>query len=216
MTHTLFIALDGPKGVGKTTLLEAVAHALRRNGHTVVRLSERNNDPDRAQTMALVNAYARHPQVELERRICARLADSRAWITTQVLPRQPAGSLILMDRWYASDAAFRRGVPFEEVLRLNREREVRMPDLQVGVVTAPEVSWARAAARRSGLRSTVLQTFDDHVACTEAFERAMIDQGWVVCRNDGTLADATTQVVAAIEQVVHCRRRPADGRCGVS
>ncbi|MDZ5602851.1 dTMP kinase [Pseudomonas sp. RP23018S] len=206
MTQSLFIALDGPKGVGKTTLLEAATQALRRDGHTVVRLCERNNDPGRAQTMALVNEYARHPQVELERRICARLADSRAWISAHVLPRQPAGSVVLMDRWYASDAAFRRGVPFEEVLRLNRERGVRVPDLQMGVVTAPEVSWARAMARRSGLRSTVLQTFDDHVACTEAFERAMAHQGWAVCRNDGTLADATAQVVAAIGEVLHARR----------
>lgn len=198
MTRPLLICLDGAKGVGKTTLLEALTQALRGEGHCVVRLSERNHDPRRAETMALVNACARHPEPELEWRICQRLADSRARISREVLPRQPPGSLILMDRWFASDAAFRRNVPFSEVLRLNLQRGVQVPDLQVGVVTDPNVSWARALARRQGLRSTVVQGFEDHVACSEAFERVVDEQGWLQCRNDGVLAMATRQLVNAV------------------
>ncbi|AIR91069.1 dTMP kinase [Pseudomonas cremoricolorata] len=202
MTRPLLICLDGAKGVGKTTLLEAVTHALRRQGHTVVRLSERNHDPQRAETMALVNACARHPDAELEWRICQRLADSRAWISREVLPEQPPGSLILMDRWFASDAAFRRRVAFADVLQLNVQRGVQVPDLQVGVVTDPHLSWARAQARRQGLRSTVVQAFEDHVACSQAFERVIGEQGWLQCRNDGALAVAATQLLSAVHVVL--------------
>lgn len=206
MNQTLFVAVDGPKGVGKTTLLEAVAQALRAEGHTVVRLSERNHDPHRAATMALVNALARTPCAELEWQVCERLADSRAWISQQVLPKQPPGSLILMDRWYASDAAFRHKVPFADILRLNLARGVRVPDLQIGLTTAPQLSWARAAARRQGLRSTVVQGFDAHAACTAAFERAMAEhEGWL-CRNEGTLAAATAEVAMAIARLCGVRR----------
>jgi len=79
---------------------------------------------------------------------------------------------------------------------------VQVPDLHVGVVTDPEVSWARAAARQRGLSSTVIHKLEEHVACTQAFERAIADHGWVLCRNEGTIEDATMQVVAQIHRVL--------------
>ncbi len=155
--------------------------------------------------MALVNKLARNPTLDLEWEICKRLADSRAWISQQVLTKQPPDSIILMDRWYPSDAAFRRMVPFAEILQLNIERKVRIPDLHVGVVTAPVISWARAAARPRGLSSTVIYKLEDHVACTKAFEREIANHGWVLCRNEGTIEDATMQVVSEIYRVLGCR-----------
>ncbi|MFK0310412.1 dTMP kinase [Pseudomonas sp. NPDC090233] len=198
----MFISFDGPKGTGKTTLLESVTQALRAKRHKVIRLCERNNDPSRADTMALVNTFVRNPSQALELEVCERLADSRAWISRHVLPRQPAGSIILIDRWYPSDAAFRRLVPFAEVLALNIERNVRVPDLHVGVVTEPDISWARAAARSAGLRSTVMFNLQEQVACTEAFERAITDNGWFLCRNERTVEEATVQVADEIERVL--------------
>lgn len=198
MNRPLFVSLDGPKGTGKTTLLEAVTQALRAEGHKVVRLSERNNDPHRGQTMALVNQLARHPDPALEWSVCERLAESRAWISRHVLPVQPEGSIILMDRWYPSDAAFRRLVPFGEILRLNLERGVQVPDLHVGVLTDPQISWARAAGRSRGLGSTVIHRLEEHVVCTGAFERAAAEQGWMLCRNEGTVEEATRELMAGI------------------
>lgn len=204
MNRPLFVSLDGPKGVGKTTLLEAITQVLRADNKKVIRLCEKKSDPWRKETMALVNRFARNPATDLEREVCERFADSRAWISRHVLTKQPAGSIILMDRWYPSDAAFRRMVPFAEILQLNLERNVRTPDLHVGVVTAPEISWARAAARTRGLSSTVIHKLDEHVACTEAFEREVADNGWVLCRNDGPLEVATMHVVSEISRVHEC------------
>ncbi|MBT0623374.1 thymidylate kinase [Pseudomonas fluorescens] len=204
MSRPLFVSLDGPKGTGKTTLLEAVTQVLRADKQKVIRLSEQKSDPYRAETMALVNTLVRHPSRELELRVCERFADSRAWISRHVLARQPAGSIILIDRWYPSDAAFRRIVGFADILQLNIDRNVQVPDLHVGVVTAPEISWARAAERRRGLSSTVMHKLEEHVACTQAFERAMTDHGWVLCRNETTIEDATAQVVSEIYSVLRC------------
>ncbi|WPK03089.1 dTMP kinase [Pseudomonas putida] len=202
MNRPLFISFDGPKGTGKTTLLEAVTQALRLDGNKVIRLCERKNDPHRGETMALVNQLSRSPCQDLEFKVCERFAESRAWISRHVLPRQPADSIILIDRWYPSDAAFRRTVPFDKILRLNLERNVQVPDLHVGVVTTPETSWARAAARTRGLGSTVIHNLEEQVACTEAFERAVAEQGWVLCRNEGTVDEATRQVVREIQGVL--------------
>lgn len=202
MNQSLFISLDGPKGTGKTTLLESVTQALRADNRKVIRISEKKSDPYRGETMALVNQFVRNPCRDLEMKVCERLAHSRAWISRHVLARQPKDSIILIDRWYPSDAAFRRLVPFAEILRLNIECDVRVPDLHVGVVTEPEISWARAAARSRGLSSTVMHELDEHVACTQAFEQAVADQGWFLCRNEDTLEAATGQVVSAIQGVL--------------
>ena len=203
MTRALFISMDGPKGTGKTTLLEAVTTALRADNIKVVRLCERKSDPCRAQTMALVNTFARDPSRDLELEVCERFADSRSWITRNVLAAQPPDSIILMDRWYPSDAAFRRLIPFADILELNINRQVQVPDLHVGVVTAAQISWARAAARRRGLSSTVMSKLEEQVACTEAFERAAVEQGWVMCRNEGTIEQAVRRVVLQIYKVLH-------------
>ena len=202
MNLPLFVSLDGPKGTGKTTLLEAVTLALRANNKKVIRLSEKKSDPNRAQTMALVNQLARNPGRDLEWEVCERFAASRAWMSRQVLAKQPADSIILMDRWYPSEAAFRQKVPFAEILQLNIDRNVRVPDLHVGVVTTADISWARAAARRRGLSSTVIHRLEEQVACTRTFEQAIADHGWFLCRNEGTLEDATMRVVAEIDRVL--------------
>ena len=202
----LFVSMDGPKGTGKTTLLEAVTKALRADNKKVIRLCERKSDPYRSETMVLVNQLARTPSRELEWEVCKRFADSRAWISRHVLTQQPAGSIVLIDRWYPSDAAFRRGVPLADILQLNVDRNVQVPDLHVGVVTDPDISWARAAARRRGLSSTVIHRLEEHIACTQAFERAVADHGWVLCRNEGTIDGATQQVISEIYNVLESSR----------
>ncbi|WP_447759693.1 dTMP kinase [Pseudomonas moraviensis] len=208
MTRPLFVSLDGPKGVGKTSLLEAITEALRAGNQKVIRLCEKKSDPFRGETMHLVNRLARHPDRDLELEVCQRLADSRRWISRHVLPRQPTDSIILIDRWYPSEAAFRRTVPFAEILQLNIDRNVQVPDLHVGVVTAPEISWARAGARRRGLSSTVLRGLEEHAACTQAFEQVAADQGWFLCRNEGPIEEATRRVVVEISQVMSRRNIP--------
>lgn len=204
MSRQLFVSLDGPKGAGKTTLLEAITKVLRADNKKVLRLSEKKSDPYRGETMALVNKFVRNPTLELELEVCQRFADSRSWISRHVLSKQPPDSIILIDRWYPSDAAFRRMVPFAEILQLNIERNVRAPDLHVGVVTAPDISWARAAARSRGLSSTVMHKLEEHVASTHAFERERANHGWFLCRNEGTVEDATMQVISEIYRVPGC------------
>lgn len=198
MSRQLFVSLDGPKGTGKTTLLESITQVLRADNRKVIRLSEQKSDPFRSETMALVNRLARNPSVDLERDICERFAVSRAWISQNVLTKQPGNCIILMDRWYPSDAAFRRMMPFAEILQRNIELNVRAPDLHVGVVTTPEISWERAAARSRGLGSTVIHKLEEHVACTRAFEQEMTNHGWFLCRNEETVEEATMQVIAEI------------------
>ena len=65
MNRPLFVSLDGPKGTGKTTLLEAVTQVLRAGNQKVIRLCERKSDPYRRETMALDNELARNPSRDM-------------------------------------------------------------------------------------------------------------------------------------------------------
>jgi hypothetical protein len=47
----------------------------------------------------------------------------------------------------------------------------------------------------------VIHKLEEQVACTKAFERAITDHGWVLCRNEGTIEEATMQVVSEIYSV---------------
>ncbi|MMZ69619.1 hypothetical protein D1872_324890 [compost metagenome] len=48
----------------------------------------------------------------------------------------------------------------------------------------------------------MIHNLGEQVACTEAFERAIAEQGWVLCRNEGTVDEATRQVVREIQGVL--------------
>ena len=91
MNRPLFVSLDGPKGTGKTTLLEAITKVLRADNKKVIRLCEKKSDPYRGETMALGSKFVRNPTQDLELGGCERFADSRTWISQHVLGKQPPG-----------------------------------------------------------------------------------------------------------------------------
>ncbi|MNU10700.1 hypothetical protein D3C72_2580060 [compost metagenome] len=49
-----------------------------------------------------------------------------------------------------------------------------------------------------------MHSLHEHVASTEAFERAVVDHGWVLCRNEGSIEAATRQVVSEIYKLLCC------------
>ena len=61
---------------------------------------------------------------------------------------------------------------------------------------------AVAVGRGRGLGSTVIHRLEEQVACSEAFERVVGEQGWVLCRNEGRVEEAVRGVVAEIDKVL--------------
>lgn len=212
MNSPYFVSFDGPKATGKTTVLEAVAAALRADGYPVVQLCEKDLDPYRAETLVLIKELTTRPTQELEHQVCVQLAAGRAWITEHVLSKVDFSSIVLIDRWYPSDAAFRRIVPFGQILALNFASGVQVPNLHVGVVTAPDISWTRASARPRGLSSVVIQNFAEHTACTDAFNQAVATNHWFSCRNETSVADAALLVQAAIYDSTHMAMNRPSGQ----
>jgi hypothetical protein len=107
-------------------------------GRDVTALCEKELDPRRAQTIGLLQEFAHEPSAALENRICQQLSAGRAWISTNVLGGLQSHQVALIDRWYPSDAAFRRTTPFSRVLEMNHLAGVREPLQRIRVAMSNE------------------------------------------------------------------------------
>lgn len=200
MNLPLFVSFDGPKATGKTTVLEATARSLHEAGHKVVCLCEKDLDPYRPETLELIRGFISNPSLGLEREVCLQLAKGRAWISENVLRSQDPACIVLIDRWYPSDAAFRRIMPFQDILQLNLSMGVSIPDLHIGVITAPDISWQRALVRARGLSSLVIKSQTEHADCSAAFEAAIAEHQWLTCRNESSVQEAVAEVQHAVQR----------------
>lgn len=185
---SLFVSIDGPKGTGKTTLLEGLERRLRLSageGVAIERWSEKDRDPTREEVRRLLELQRLDYSRDRELEIVAMLAEGRAIISAQIAETVASRpTVLLIDRWYPSDAVFRRGIPFAECLRANRANGVRVPDLVVALQCDAQVSWSRACERPRGLDSSVILNFGEHKASTDSFDRAVREYNWFVVNSE--------------------------------
>ena len=196
----ILVTFDGPKGTGKTTLLDGVLRLIPAQME-VVHLVEKSLDPHRLEIRALLETHRGRmtPAIDLE--IASLMVQGRAWISREILDRSRA-RLILMERWIASEAAFRMQIPFENCLELNRHGEVREPELVVAVVCEPDEAWRRAHARPSGLGSQIITSLAGHRTSCERFETAANRHGWWTVQTDGHPEIAISIVAQAILAII--------------
>lgn len=196
MARPFLVTIDGPKGVGKSTLLQNLRDALAPH----VTLSchvEKDLDPNRDAISRALRAAGAALTSDEERTIAILMAEGRACITQKViLPAQT--EVLIFDRWFPSDAAFRRHLPFEECLALNQAAGVAMPDLVVAAHCRPEESWRRANAREQGLESLVIRDFEDHCRSTVKFRASVVSQGWTEVDMESPPEEIADHVVALI------------------
>ncbi len=137
----VFVTVDGPGGVGKSTVTAAVARQLQHQGLTV--------HPTREPTDTALGNLARHGTEEYQgmTMACLIAADRYQHLTTEIRPALARGAVVLCDRYIASSLVLQRidGVATETVWSLNRS--VDRPDLSVILTAEPEVI-ARRLERR--------------------------------------------------------------------
>ncbi|WP_163988893.1 thymidylate kinase [Pyxidicoccus caerfyrddinensis] len=182
MASPLFVSFDGPKGTGKTTLIRSVSELLQ--PYVTLRcLVEKDLDPFATESRRLLSAAGPRPTQEVEAEVVEKFARGRAWITEHVL-RLATEHVVLMDRWFPSDAAFRRHVPFAESLEANQRAGVAIPDLVIATTCDPRESWLRAHARHRGLDSVVIHDEVSHAEATRRFEAAAQTHRWALIRTE--------------------------------
>lgn len=203
------ITFDGPKGVGKTTLIRHVENRLRELGYAVEVLSEKSLIAASAMGAEVENAYRAlksKPGRDSEGAI-ARLHRQCRLLIQEKCFSQSRADFLLLDRWYPSDAVFRRHVDVTAVIQANLDAGVRIPDLALAVTCDATVSWERALQRTRRLDSKVIETFDEHAESTKRFEDLAQHFGWQLLRTEFATPEVLcSKVVALIEPMTSSRR----------
>jgi dTMP kinase len=156
-----FLVFEGADGVGKSTLVAALAERLRsRSGRldpnhviSIVQTAEPTGSMWGRAFREQVESGAIHPAGNAARTLIRQ--DRAAHIAAEIAPALAAGSLVLCDRYRASTAAYQSAPgTIDPVLIATHQRFAR-PDLTMLVVCDPMTAASRREARATPSR------FDD-------------------------------------------------------
>jgi dTMP kinase len=137
----LFVALDGPRGVGKTTLAGNLCDLAEQEGFSVETSHEPTAMPLGKFILENIRAYKGQ---------CLNLlitADRHRHVHEQIVPALRQGSLVVSDRYIGSSLVFQRsdGVDPAEIWDLNRR--FLIPDYYVFLDASPDILAARRRLR---------------------------------------------------------------------
>ncbi len=145
----LLIALEGIDGAGKSTQIQRLAQALRREGLDVVTTREPTAGPHGRRLRELFSDRAAlNPDEELR----LFIEDRREHVATLIGPALAAGKVVLTDRYYFSTAAYQGAVGHDPAAILaTNEAFAPRPDL-VLLLTLPPTFGVRRVRELRGER----------------------------------------------------------------
>lgn len=140
---SLFLAVEGPNGVGKSTVAALLADRLTsRTGNTVRLTTEPTDTP--------LGRLLRHSESVLHGRALALAlaADRSAHVDTEIIPALDAGCDVVTDRYVPSSLVLQHldGLDMSEIWSYNR---YVLPAITCYLEDDPEVISSRLAARQS-------------------------------------------------------------------
>ncbi len=190
----LFVVIDGPSGIGKTTVTGLLATELAGHGVPITATNEPTDSP--------LGKLARHGTAELRGHALACLvAADRYWhLEQEVRPALLAGRVVICDRYIPSSLVLQRfdGVQSTYVLQLHQHADI--PDLTVILTGDPARS--RAHAQQRGVYSR-FHGIDPaaEAALYRNVARDLRSAGWPVLHHE--IGDKTSDaVVAALRDAV--------------
>lgn len=197
MNKPFFISLDGPKGTGKSSIIQRVSDQLK-SYFQVSTLIEKELDPFRDDTKAILTEHKATLTKAVEGELLNLLVKGRSYIGDHYV-KLATSDIILIDRWYPSDAVFRKFHTYDECLKMNVDMGVLVPDLIVATTCDPVISLRRAEKRPDGLRSLVVNNLEDQIQTTKKFEKVAETQDWFVLRTEPTLDEVVNTLIQKIK-----------------
>jgi len=162
----VLVVLEGIDGAGKSTQLRRLAGVLAGLGLGVVSDREPTDGPHGSRLRASATAGRLGPEEELT----LFIADRRQHVAEVIQPGLNSGKVILLDRYYFSNAAYQgsRGLDWEDIIRVNETFAPR-PDLLLWLDLPPEASAERIQGR--GMTVNAFEQHEHLVRCRDIFSR---------------------------------------------
>ncbi len=198
-----FVAIDGPSGIGKSTITGLLASLLAARGCPVLATKEPTATPLGSMARFGTDDYRGLTLA------CLVAADRYQHLENEIRPALRTGQLVLCDRYLASSLVLQRldGVPPEFVWRLNQH--IDQPDLCVILTGDPACARMRAEKRglysrfhRGGHAAGTAEAALYTTAATELSQR-----GFAVLPYD-IENQAPGETAEAIASAILARRRP--------
>lgn len=137
----LFVAFDGPNGVGKSTLIQHTQNALIENGIKVWTTKE--------PTDTLLGKFTRQIAETLgnESLTCLVAADRYQHLHNEILPRLEKEQVVITDRYILSSLILQRMDDVDADLILSVNSRIVLPDIQIVVKANRDIIQARLNER---------------------------------------------------------------------
>lgn len=142
-TKGLFVSLEGPNGVGKSSILSGVVTQLAQSGFDVFQTREPTRSP--------LGQFVRDGEEVYKGKVLACLvgADRYFHLDHEIMPALSEGKIVICDRYIESSLVLQRldGVDVEFIWSLNSQ--VYVPDLSVILTARAETLDRRLASGRT-------------------------------------------------------------------
>jgi dTMP kinase len=140
-THNRFIAIDGPNGVGKSTIIDSLKFKMDKRGLDFILTKEPTNSK--------LGQFIRDNQNVYSSKTLAALvaADRYDHIKKIIEPTLNDGKLIISDRYVASSLVYQvmDGLDYEFIVHLNNE--IILPSLYFILTASPDTLTSRLNER---------------------------------------------------------------------
>jgi len=137
----LLVAIDGPNGVGKTSLIECVVGILSERKYAVCSTKE--------PTQTRIGAFVREASETITHHslACLVAADRYHHLSIEVIPHLQNGEIVIIDRYLMSSLALQRmdNVDLDFILDINSR--ILLPDIQVLVIADEKIIQDRLSKR---------------------------------------------------------------------
>lgn len=171
----LFVSIDGPGGVGKSTLAATAARELTARGLQIHLTREPSPTPLGEIIRSGTGIYRGMALA------CLVAGDRHHHLSSEIRPHRDAGEIVLCDRYLPSSLVLQRidGIEWQTIVALNGGAD--LPDLAIILYANPTVIAARLARRGGHSRFEAMpgSSHTESVLYREAAQRLASD-GWPI------------------------------------
>ena len=140
-TKGFFVAIDGPNGVGKTTLLEEIEKIIKSKNVQLHKTKEPTN--------SILGKFIREISEEIngDTLACLVSADRYEHLKNEIIPELKKGKIVITDRYILSSLILQVMDGVKESFILNLNSKIIKPDLQLAIFAEEEIIQNRLKQR---------------------------------------------------------------------